>query len=67
MNKLTDIQLHRLYCRIYDRIPYGGHFGWDWPTLRMCYPAIASALKACIDESRRRVFATCPWEQGGGI
>lgn len=28
---------------------YPGHFGWDWPTLRITYPQRAAVLKRCAE------------------
>ena len=40
---LSDKQLERLICRVHDRITDkfagGGPYGWDLPTLRVCYPS----------------------------
>ena len=58
--KLEDFnakQLARIYRKLYSKLPYGGPFGWDAPTLRMTYPGIYQAMvdvnKAyCAKESK---------------
>lgn len=45
--KLEDLsakQLARVYRHLYNRLPYGGCFGWDVPTLRLTYPGIYQAM-----------------------
>lgn len=45
LKTLTIKQLVRLRSRIWDRIGYGGHFGWDWPTLWAVHPGYAQVLR----------------------
>lgn len=51
---LSDSALIRFYFRIWDRIGYGGRYGWDWPTLRACYPQFAEAIQIIKAEGKRR-------------
>lgn len=46
LSDLTKKQLLRLYVHLYERLPYGGCFGWDWVTLRGAYPVLALTLRS---------------------
>ncbi len=54
MEHFTDSQLDDQYTEVYESIPYGGHFGWDWPTLWAVLPEEAAKLSAIRAEMRRR-------------
>ncbi len=50
----SNVQLRRIYIRLYSRLPDGGCYGWDMPTMRICYPAILRSMKQVFTEVRRR-------------
>ena len=54
LRTMTMNQLYRLYCRVYDSLGSGGHFGWDWPTLSMVYPEKYTALKMLLEVMREK-------------
>jgi len=54
---LTDKQIVRLANRLHERIRFwaqGDPFGWDWPTLRVCYPGLHDDFRSVIAEGRKR-------------
>ena len=46
LKDLTKKQLYRLYRRLYERLPDGGMFGWDWRTLYSTYPGMWLTLRS---------------------
>ncbi len=54
LRDLTLKQLERLHRRVYDSLGDGGWYGWDWPTIRAIHPGKAAALRALVDEIKRR-------------
>lgn len=55
LQALTDEQLVAHFDRLYDELPDGGHFGWDWPTLRLSLPDQYAKMHAIRQEARRRL------------
>ena len=54
LEDLSSPQLARVYRKVARSVPDGGHFGWDWPTLRMPYPAKAQILRRVLEILRER-------------
>lgn len=46
LKDLNKGQLYRLHRRMYEQLPEGGMFGWDWRTLRISYPSKYLALRS---------------------
>ena len=55
---LSDAELVRhvriMHKRIREYFAGGLSFGWDWPTLMICYPHLGLALRAFLREGRNR-------------
>ena len=58
LQELTIHQLDRVYRRVYESLPDGGHFGWDWRTLEMLYPSKAAALREVLRVTRQKEAAS---------
>ena len=55
LDEMTKAQLHRLYRRLYNRLPRDGAcYGWDWRTLRSAYPGLARAMSRVLAAIRRK-------------
>ena len=55
LKTLSDEQLEARFNELHDELPDGGHFGWDWPTLRASLPELYEKLHAIRVEARRRL------------
>lgn len=55
LQTLTDERLAEHFDQLYDELPDGGYFGWDWPTLRAVLPDQYIKLHAIRQETRRRL------------
>lgn len=55
LRDFNDTQLARLWIRLHSRLGDGGHFGWDWPTLRAVKPGLFRAMDDVRREIRRRM------------
>lgn len=67
IESLTTSQLIRLHFRIWNRIEYGGHFGWDAPTLRIVHPHFYQVLRMISEiyhekmQSNNEIAFSLPW------
>lgn len=50
----TENQLKRLWRKILENVGDGGCYGWDWVTLKICYPHSYSVLREISEEFKRR-------------
>jgi len=55
----SGLSKDRLYRILYRHVTSGAGyqmFGMDWPTLKVCYPQIASTMRACLRPSSNDPF-----------
>ena len=54
VSDLTDIQLERIYEKLWKKLPQGDCFGFDWNTLWVLDPPLYKALRSIHNELVRR-------------
>ncbi len=55
MDAITEHQIkqyNRWHARLMERAGYGGHFGWDMPTIAIVHPGIYNSYRRLCDMAR---------------